>query len=99
MVGELVIKDVRTIGGGLADVVVRDGHIAALGAGLAPATPLVAQAPSTSPEGASWMRYPAISPDGRTLAFSILCNDIKGNEEAFLKKIDEAAKIIVEHRP
>ena len=39
MVGELVIKDVRTIGGGLADVAVRDGHIAALGAGLAPATP------------------------------------------------------------
>ncbi|MGZ8376499.1 MAG: S41 family peptidase [Gemmatirosa sp.] len=37
---------------------------------LAAASPLVAQAPSTSPDGASWMRYPAISPDGRTLVFT-----------------------------
>jgi Tol biopolymer transport system component/C-terminal processing protease CtpA/Prc len=37
---------------------------------LASAPPLVAQAPSTAPEGASWMRYPAISPDGRTLVFT-----------------------------
>jgi D-alanyl-D-alanine carboxypeptidase/D-alanyl-D-alanine-endopeptidase (penicillin-binding protein 4) len=34
--------------------------------------------------------------DGRTVAFSIVCNDIKGDEEAFLKKVDEAAKAIVE---
>jgi D-alanyl-D-alanine carboxypeptidase/D-alanyl-D-alanine-endopeptidase (penicillin-binding protein 4) len=33
---------------------------------------------------------------GRTLAFSILCNDIKDDEDAFLKKIDEAARAIVE---
>jgi tricorn protease len=29
-----------------------------------------AQSPSTSPNGASWMRYPAISPDGKTIAFT-----------------------------
>ncbi|MDB4914331.1 MAG: peptidase [Gemmatimonadetes bacterium] len=29
-----------------------------------------AQSPSTSAAGASWMRYPAISPDGRTIAFA-----------------------------
>ncbi|MEO7103912.1 MAG: S41 family peptidase [Gemmatimonadaceae bacterium] len=29
-----------------------------------------AQSPSTSSVGASWMRYPAISPDGRTIAFT-----------------------------
>ncbi|MDB4905979.1 MAG: tolB protein precursor, periplasmic protein [Gemmatimonadetes bacterium] len=29
-----------------------------------------AQNPSTQAEGASWMRYPAISPDGRTLVFT-----------------------------
>ena len=31
---------------------------------------LAAQSPSTSPNGASWMRYPAISPDGKTIAFT-----------------------------
>jgi Tol biopolymer transport system component/C-terminal processing protease CtpA/Prc len=36
----------------------------------AAASPLLAQSPSTSPDGASWMRYPAISPDGRTIAFT-----------------------------
>ena len=34
------------------------------------AAPAVAQSPSTSPQGASWMRYPAISPDGKTIAFT-----------------------------
>jgi len=34
--------------------------------------------------------------DGRTVAFSILCNDINRDEEAFLKKIDAAAEVIVE---
>lgn len=34
------------------------------------ALPLTAQSPSTSPDGASWMRYPAISPDGSTIAFT-----------------------------
>ncbi|HEV8214270.1 MAG TPA: hypothetical protein VGP95_00500, partial [Gemmatimonadaceae bacterium] len=34
------------------------------------ASALAAQAPSTSPAGASWMRYPAISPDGKTIAFT-----------------------------
>src|SRR3954470_20749075 len=29
-----------------------------------------AQSPSTSVAGASWMRYPAISPDGRTIVFT-----------------------------
>jgi tricorn protease len=29
-----------------------------------------AQSPSTSPAGASWMRYPAISPDGKTIVFT-----------------------------
>src|SRR5690348_10638807 len=37
---------------------------------LASATIAVAQTPSTSPNGASWMRYPAISPDGKTIAFT-----------------------------
>jgi D-alanyl-D-alanine carboxypeptidase/D-alanyl-D-alanine-endopeptidase (penicillin-binding protein 4) len=36
--------------------------------------------------------------DGRTVAFSILCNDIKGDEEGFLKRIDAAAEAIVENR-
>ena len=31
---------------------------------------LAAQSPSTSAAGASWMRYPAISPDGKTIAFT-----------------------------
>jgi D-alanyl-D-alanine carboxypeptidase/D-alanyl-D-alanine-endopeptidase (penicillin-binding protein 4) len=35
--------------------------------------------------------------DGRTVAFSILCNDITADEEAFMKKIDAAAQAIVEH--
>ena len=39
--------------------------ILALGASVA-----AAQSPSTSPDGASWMRYPAISPDGKTIAFT-----------------------------
>jgi tricorn protease len=30
----------------------------------------VAQSPSTSAAGASWMRYPAISPDGRSVVFT-----------------------------
>jgi Tol biopolymer transport system component len=34
------------------------------------AAALVAQSPSTSATGASWMRYPAISPDGKTIAFT-----------------------------
>jgi D-alanyl-D-alanine carboxypeptidase/D-alanyl-D-alanine-endopeptidase (penicillin-binding protein 4) len=36
--------------------------------------------------------------DGRAVAFSILCNDIKGDEEGFLKKIDAAAEAVVENR-
>ena len=34
------------------------------------AAPALAQSPSTSPEDASWMRYPAISPDGKTIPFT-----------------------------
>jgi tricorn protease len=34
------------------------------------ASSLAAQAPSTSAAGASWMRYPAISPDGKTVVFT-----------------------------
>ncbi len=34
------------------------------------ASAAAAQTPSTSPVGASWMRYPAISPDGKTIAFT-----------------------------
>ncbi|MBC8087853.1 MAG: PD40 domain-containing protein [Phycisphaerae bacterium] len=34
------------------------------------ATPANAQSPSTATTGASWMRYPAISPDGKTIAFT-----------------------------
>jgi Tol biopolymer transport system component/C-terminal processing protease CtpA/Prc len=34
------------------------------------AVAVTAQTPSTSPAGASWMRYPAISPDGKTIAFT-----------------------------
>jgi Tol biopolymer transport system component/C-terminal processing protease CtpA/Prc len=37
---------------------------------LASTTIVAAQSPSASPNGASWMRYPAISPDGRTIAFT-----------------------------
>src|SRR5258707_8183542 len=37
---------------------------------LAAANSVVAQSPSTSPAGASWMRYPSISPDGKTIAFT-----------------------------
>ncbi len=37
---------------------------------LIASTTVAAQSPSTSPTGASWMRYPAISPDGRTIAFT-----------------------------
>ncbi len=44
-------------------------RLALVAALLAPATPF-AQRPSTSADGASWMRYPAISPDGRTIAFT-----------------------------
>src|ERR1044071_6943667 len=40
-----------------------------LGALLA-ASSVAAQAPSTTAAGASWMRYPAISPDGRTIVFT-----------------------------
>lgn len=36
--------------------------------------------------------------DGRTVAFSILCNDTRGDEDTFLKKIDEAAEAIVGSR-
>jgi tricorn protease len=45
-------------------------HLVATAALLVSAATAAAQAPSTSPEGASWMRYPAISPDGRTLVFT-----------------------------
>jgi len=34
------------------------------------ASALAAQSPSTSAAGASWMRYPAISPDGKTIVFT-----------------------------
>jgi Tol biopolymer transport system component len=37
---------------------------------VALANAAVAQSPSTSAEGASWMRYPAISPDGKSIAFT-----------------------------
>jgi tricorn protease len=37
---------------------------------LAAASTTIAQQPSTSPAGASWMRYPAISPDGKTIVFT-----------------------------
>src|ERR1043166_2869143 len=37
---------------------------------LACAALAAAQSPSTSAQGASWMRYPAISPDGKTIAFT-----------------------------
>ncbi|HEV8496436.1 MAG TPA: hypothetical protein VGQ56_06230, partial [Gemmatimonadaceae bacterium] len=37
---------------------------------VASASLAAAQSPSTSPNGASWMRYPAISPDGKTIAFT-----------------------------
>jgi Tol biopolymer transport system component len=37
---------------------------------LSAAAPAIAQSPSASPQGASWMRYPAISPDGKTIAFT-----------------------------
>ena len=37
---------------------------------VASATLAAAQSPSGSPQGASWMRYPAISPDGKTIAFT-----------------------------
>jgi Tol biopolymer transport system component/C-terminal processing protease CtpA/Prc len=39
-------------------------------AALFASTTLAAQSPSTSPNGASWMRYPAISPDGKSIAFT-----------------------------
>ena len=42
----------------------------ALTAAALGATTALAQSPSTSPEGASWMRYPAISPDSKTIAFT-----------------------------
>ncbi len=49
-------------------------HFALLAVALAGAAilapPAQAQSPSTSPDGASWMRYPAISPDGSTIAFA-----------------------------
>src|SRR5262249_55868743 len=34
------------------------------------ASAAVAQSPSTAATGASWMRYPAISPDGKTIVFA-----------------------------
>ena len=37
---------------------------------IASTTTVGAQSPSTSPQGASWMRYPAISPDGKTIVFT-----------------------------
>jgi D-alanyl-D-alanine carboxypeptidase/D-alanyl-D-alanine-endopeptidase (penicillin-binding protein 4) len=33
--------------------------------------------------------------EGRTVALSILCNDIKGDEDQYVKKIDEAVGVIV----
>ncbi|MEP6765910.1 MAG: peptidase S41, partial [Gemmatimonadaceae bacterium] len=44
--------------------------LAAALAFLAAASLSTAQTPSTSTTGASWMRYPAISPDGKTIAFT-----------------------------
>src|SRR3954468_16274326 len=41
-----------------------------LGAMLIAASVTAAQSPSTSATGASWMRYPAISPDGKTIVFT-----------------------------
>jgi len=41
-----------------------------LGAALFAAPAALAQSPATSATGASWMRYPAISPDGRTIVFT-----------------------------
>jgi len=43
---------------------------AAIFASLSADAAALAQSPSTSPQGASWMRYPAISPDGKTIAFT-----------------------------
>lgn len=45
-------------------------RLAALPALALVVTTATAQAPSTSPAGASWMRYPAISPDGKAIAFT-----------------------------
>ncbi len=42
----------------------------ALASTAATPVPATAQSPSTSPAGASWMRYPAISPDGKSIAFT-----------------------------
>ena len=45
-------------------------HTLAALALLASATSAIAQSPSSSERGASWMRYPAISPDGKRIAFT-----------------------------
>jgi tricorn protease len=43
---------------------------AAAATATSPVRPAHAQSPSTSTAGASWMRYPAISPDGKTIVFT-----------------------------
>jgi D-alanyl-D-alanine carboxypeptidase/D-alanyl-D-alanine-endopeptidase (penicillin-binding protein 4) len=37
----------------------------------------------------------ATTPDGRTLAFSFLCNDIQGDEDTALKRIDDAVRAML----
>src|SRR5215510_9224314 len=49
----------------------RSSYVSSLcAAALCASAAAVAQSPSTSSEGASWMRYPAISPDGKTIVFT-----------------------------
>src|SRR5688572_31989162 len=44
--------------------------LSSLGAALIAASAALGQSPSASATGASWMRYPAISPDGKTIVFT-----------------------------
>ncbi|MBA2277182.1 MAG: amidohydrolase family protein [Chloroflexia bacterium] len=53
MTTELLVKDVRPLGGETTDVLVRDGRIAAMGSGLTPTTP-----DATVIEGANWLLFP-----------------------------------------
>src|SRR5262245_30250542 len=48
----------------------RPSLIPSLCAAALTASAALAQSPSSSANGASWMRYPAISPDGRTIVFT-----------------------------
>src|SRR5690242_15398738 len=50
-------------------MIARFSRIVSFGA-FAIASGAVAQIPSTSAADASWMRYPAISPDGKTIVFA-----------------------------